>query len=260
MAEREHPVRRLARGASKSAKKAADQLEFELVRFKAEKEEIEFNVDFTHDTVWATQQQMATLFGVDRTGIVKHLKNLFETKELEESSVCEEFAQTGTDGKTYQVKHYNLDAILAVGFKVSSSKAIAFRKWATQTLRAYLVDGFVLNEARLKDDPNTLRKLAAKIRQLRADEKNIYAAVRECFKISSSDYDKDAKETRSFYARLQDKFLFAITGKTASQIILDRASHKKPDMGVKSTKGGTKLETGVETVPTWFSAKSEFFQ
>ena len=128
------------------------------------------------------------------------------------------FATTASDGKTYQVAHYNLDMILSVGYRVSSPKATQFRQWATATLRSYVVDGYAINEARLKDDPHALRKLAAHIRKLRSDEKNIYAAVRDCFKEASVDYDSGSQACRTFYALLQDKFLFAITKNTASQL------------------------------------------
>jgi hypothetical protein len=135
------------------------------------------------------------------------------------------------------VDHYNLDVILSVGYRVSSVKATAFRKWATQTLSRYITDGFALNEARLRNDPLALRDLAAKVRALRSEEIQIYEAVRDCFKVASLDYDKDSPQVRSFYARLQDKFLFAITGKTASELILERADGTKRNMGVTACKG-----------------------
>jgi hypothetical protein len=237
MTAKEPPITRVIRKAKEGLSNIATQLELALVRFRSEKSDIEFNIDITQETVWASQAQMADLFDIDRSVITKHLKNIFESKELSEDRVCAEFAHTGADGKTYQVKHYNLDAILSVGYRVSSAKATAFRQWATKTLRAYIVDGFALNETRLRDDPHALKKLAAKVRALRADEKNIYASVRECFKISASDYDKDSQETKSFYALLQDKFHFAVAGRTASQIILDRADHLQVDMGLKTMKG-----------------------
>jgi hypothetical protein len=226
-----------ARRSTKAINKAGEQLEMELVRFKAEKQEIQFNLDLSGETVWATQQQIADLFGRDRRTIGEHIGNIFKDGELEEASVSRKFRQTGADGKTYEILHYNLDLILSVGYRVSSAKATKFRQWATQTLRSYLIDGYALNESRLRDDPRALRRLAAKIRAMRADERNVYASVRECFKESAIDYDKDSQVCRTFYARLQDKFLYAITTKTASQIIIGRADHKKIRMGVQSTKG-----------------------
>jgi hypothetical protein len=237
VANKEPPITRAIRKAARGLNRIADQLEFALVRFKGDRSDINFNIDLTQETVWSTQAQMAELFDVDRSVITKHVKNIFESKELDENRVCAEFAHTGPDGKTYQVKNYNLDVILSVGYRVSSTKATAFRQWATKTLRSYVVDGYAINEARLRDDPAALKKLAAKVRALRADEKNIYAAVRECFKISASDYDKASQETRSFYARLQDKFHYAVAGMTASQVILDRADHRQPDMGLKTMNG-----------------------
>ncbi|MFC7399572.1 RhuM family protein [Chelatococcus sp. GCM10030263] len=226
-----------ARAATKRANEVAKQLELELVRFSTGDRQIEFNIDITAETVWATQQQIADLFEVDRSVITKHLKNVFESKELEESRVCAIFAHTAADGKAYQVQHYNLDAILSVGYRVSSPKATRFRQWANQTLRSYLVDGYALNERRLKDAPAALAKLAAEVRRLRSDEKNIYASVRECFKVSATDYDTSSPTCRRFYARLQDKFHYAITGSTASQIIIDRADYKKPNMGLQTLAG-----------------------
>ncbi|HEY1796662.1 MAG TPA: RhuM family protein [Stellaceae bacterium] len=235
--ENEREAIKRARQSTEALHQVGEQLEMELVKFRGESQEIQFSLDLSGETVWATQQQIAELFGRDRRTIGEHVSNIFRDKELDETAVCRKFRQTGADGKSYETLHYNLDLILSVGYRVSSAKATLFRQWATQTLRAYILDGYVLNERRLRDDPTSLRQLAAKIRALRADERNVYASVRDCFKESSVDYDKDSQICRSFYARLQDKFVFAITEKTASAIILDRADHKKSKMGVHSTKG-----------------------
>jgi hypothetical protein len=230
-------VRNAVRRSTIASNEMSQQIEMELVHFREGAQDIQFNIDVTSETVWATQQQISELFGVDRTAIAKHLQNIFSDKELAEISVCAKIAQTAADGKTYQVQHYNLDAILSVGYRVSSAKATRFRQWANQTLRAYIVDGYVLNESRLRDDPAALRKLAAKIRELRSEEKTVYAQVRECFKISASDYDKESAMVRSFYAKIQDKFLFAVTGKTASELIIYRADHKLDQMGLQTVSG-----------------------
>lgn len=233
-------IGKVVKAAAKAARAGhanAVQLELELVQFKTGDKSIGFNIDITAETVWATQQQIADLFERDKSTISDHIKNILAENELEESSVVGKFPTTGSDGKTYQVLHYNLDMILSVGYRVSSPKATQFRKWATQTLKSYIVDGFAINEGRLRDDPRALRHLAAKIRELRADEKNIYASVRECFKESATDYDPGSPTSRSFYAKLQDKFLYAITGSTAAQIIIDRADHKQPNMGLQNFEG-----------------------
>jgi hypothetical protein len=230
-----------------AANSVSEQIEFELVRFDAENAAVDLNVDWSHETVWATQQQIADLFGVDRSVVTKHLHNIYESGELERGATSAKFALLRLEGGRHvsrEVDHFNLDVILSVGYRVSSTKATQFRKWATQTLRQYITQGYALNEARLRQDGNALRDLAARVRALRSEEITIYEAVRDCFKVASTDYDKDDQAVRSFYARLQDKFLFAITGKTASELILDRADCGKPNMGVMATKG--KLPTKAE--------------
>ena len=233
-----------------AANATVEQIEFDLVRFNGENAAIDFNVDWSHETVWGTQQQIADAFGVNVPAVSKHIANIYEQQELDPKATLSKMEIVRLEGGRQvarQVDHYNLDVILSVGYRVSSAKATAFRKWATQTLRRYLTDGFALNEARLRSDPNALRDLAGRVRALRSEEITIYEAVRDCFKIASSDYDKDSDKVRSFYARLQDKFLFAITGKTASELILERADAGKGNMGVTSTKGllPTKAEAKV---------------
>lgn len=223
-----------------AALKASAQIEFELVRFDGELAPVELNFDWSHETVWATQRQIADLFGINVPAVSKHISNIFESGELEPEatvSKMEIVRREGGRSVAREVEHYNLDVILSVGYRVSSVKATEFRKWATQTLRRYITDGFALNESRLRSDPNALRDLAAQVRALRSEEKTIYEAVRDCFKVASLDYDKDSPKVRSFYAKLQDKFLFAITGKTASELILERADADKHNMGLTSTKG-----------------------
>ena len=217
-----------------------NQLELELVVFAGRtKIHIEFNVDPAQDTVWATPQQIADLFEVDRTVASRHLKNIFDDKELDREATCAKIAQVQIEGGrevTRQIDHFNLDAILAVGYRVSSGRAAEFRRWASSTLKEYLVQGYALNEARLRDDPHALRELAAKVRTLRSDEKNIYKAVRDVFAFGSIDYDKDSQSARSFFAKVQDKFFYAITGQRASEIILDRADHTVTNMGLQTMK------------------------
>ena len=213
------------------------QGELQLVQYENSDCRAEFQFDPTHETVWATQQQMADAFGISTSTVRGHLTNIFKEGELDERSVAREFRATGSDGKLYRHLAYSLDAILSVGYRVSSKRATAFRQWATNVLKSYLVQGFALNEQRLKDDPNALRDLAAKVRGLRADESNIYQSVRDAFAFGSVDYDKDAPAVRSFYAGLQDRFLHAVTGQTAAEIKLGRADHRKPAMGLCSTQG-----------------------
>jgi hypothetical protein len=225
-----------------AANEMSSQIEMELVRFDGENAHVELNFDWSHETVWATQKQIADLFGVDRTVVSKHIANIYESGELDNGATRANFALVRLEGGrqvSRDVEHYNLDVILSVGYRVSSVKATEFRKFATQTLRRYIADGFALNESRLQSDPNALRELAAKVRALRSEEKTIYQAVRDCFMIAATDYDKASPKVRSFYAKLQDKFLYAITQKTASELILERADAAKHNMGVQSTKKST---------------------
>lgn len=218
----------------------SDQIEFELVRFDGENAAIDFNVDWSHDTVWASQRQMAELFGKETHTINEHVAGLYEAGELEREATSRKFRVVRLEGGrqvTREIEHYNLDVILTVGYRVNGDKAAAFRQWANGVLRSYITKGYALNEGQLRQDPQALANLAAQVRALRSEEITIYQAVRDCFKIASTDYDKDAQQVRSFYAKLQDKFLFAITEKTASQLILDRADARRPNMGVTAAKG-----------------------
>ena len=239
-----------AKKAREAANEISAQIELELVRFNGENAPVDLNFDWSHETVWATQRQIADLFGIQVPAVSKHLSNIFEAEELDPSSTVSKMEIVRLEGGrsvSRDVDHYNLDVILSVGYRVSSAKATEFRKWATQTLRRYITDGYALNEARLRSDPNALRDLAAQVRALRSEEKSIYEAVRDCFKVASMDYDKDSPKVRTFYAKLQDKFLFAITGKTASELILERADAAKHNMGLTSTKGAlpSKADTTV---------------
>jgi hypothetical protein len=221
----------------KTINEIATELEATVVRFKHGDQSLDFNIDVTAKTVWATQQQIADLYGKDRRTIAEHIKNVFSEKELDEGAVCRKFRHTAGDGKQYEVLHYNLDMILSVGYRVSSKKATRFRQWATSILTKYIVEGYALNDSRLKDDPQALKKLAAEIRRLRNEEKAHYAAVRDCFARSAVDYDKDSDESRRFFAKLQDKFHYAVTSETACEIIIHRADHRKPQMGLQTFKG-----------------------
>ncbi|MCQ8279894.1 virulence RhuM family protein [Acetobacteraceae bacterium KSS8] len=215
------------------------QGELELVHYETPEwgPGVDFTLDTDAQTLWATQQQMASAFGITAGTVGEHLGNIFREGELDQTSVTRKFRVTATDGKRYNTLHYNLDAILSVGYRVSSKRGTAFRRWATAILSDYVTQGFALDEQRLRDDPNALRELAARVRAIRAEEKNVYQGVRDVFAFGSVDYDKDSPTVRSFYARLQDKFLFAVAGKTASEIKLERADHKKPSMGLQVMKG-----------------------
>ncbi len=184
--------------------------------------------------IWATQENIAALFEVSQPNVSRHIKGIFADGELDEVSNMQKMHIAGS---TKPVIFYSLDVIISVGYRVSSRAATKFRQWATHTLRTYLEQGYVLNEKALRDSPEKLNQLAAEIRALRSSEKHVYAKVRECFKVSSSDYDPSAKEVRKFYALLQDKFHHAVTGMTSSKLILDRANHEDDNLGLLTMDG-----------------------
>jgi len=217
------------------------ELHLEVVSFKGDGElgaVDALTLDPDRETMWASTEQMATLFGRSSKSINEHLRDIFKEGELDEASVARKLDITTSDGKTFKTLHYNLDVVLSVGYRVSSRQATKFRQWATEILKKYILQGYAIDERRLEDDPNALKRLAAEVRALRTKEKNIYQAVRDCFKISSSDYDAQSQQTRSFYAKLQDKFTYAITGKTSAQIVLGRADGRKDYMGLTATSSG----------------------
>jgi hypothetical protein len=204
------------------------------------KEQTSFLFDSEKQMLWANLPQIAELFQVDKSGISRHIKNIIETGELDIDSTVAKIATVQTEGGrevTRTVEHFNLDMIIAVGYRVNSKVATEFRKWSNGIVSQYVQQGYVINEAALRESPEKLNKLAAKLRELRFSEKQIYAQVRECFKICSSDYDSKSKEIGKFYALLQDKFHYAVTRMTASKLIYDRADHRGKDMGLTTFKG-----------------------
>ncbi|WP_425639930.1 RhuM family protein [Agrobacterium radiobacter] len=219
--------------ASVTKVKKAVQNKFDaLANYKVGSAEVALPIDLEQETVWATQEQMAELFGVKIPTINEHLKNLLKSGEIDDDLVIRKFRITAKDGKSYEVKHYSLDAILAVGFKVNGSKAIAFRKWASTVLKGYIQDGYALNGKRLNSDPAALLNLAREVRAIRTSEMNLYTQVRETFAQCSIDYDKDDPAARKFFADSQNVFHFAASELTASQILLSRADATKPNMGL----------------------------
>jgi len=202
----------------------------------SEEDSGDIKVIIDDDTIWATQKSIAEIFVTSRENVTMHLQNIYSDGELSKESVCKKFLHTAADGKKYNSMHYNLDAIISVGYRVNTQKATQFRIWATSIIKQYIRDGYVINEAVLRDDPKRLSELAAKIRELRASEKNVFAQVKDCFKLSASDYEPTSDEVRSFYSLLQDKFHHAITKMTASKLIIDRADSLEDNMGLVSFK------------------------
>jgi hypothetical protein len=215
--------------------------------------DVRVDVYLHNETVWLTQKAMAALFDVQVPAISKHLKNIFEEGELQEVSVISILETTAVDGKNYNTKYYNLDAIISVGYRVNSAKATQFRIWATKTLKEYIIKGFVLDDERLKQGQTVFGKdyfkeLLLRIRSIRASERRIYQQITDIFAECSIDYDKNSPVTQNFYAMVQNKFHFAITGKTAAEIIYNEADRNKEHMGLTTwndSPGGRILKSDV---------------
>ena len=193
-----------------------------------------------NETLWLPQKRIAELFGVQRPAITKHLKNIFESGELEEHSVSSILEHTAEDGKKYNTKFYNLDAILSVGYRVNSLQATQFRIWATKILKEYIIKGFAMDDDRMKNGryfgKDYFRELLERVRSIRTSERRIYQQITDVFAECSIDYDKNSQTTKEFYATVQNKFHFAITGQTSAEIIYKKADKTKPFMGLKTWK------------------------
>ncbi len=196
------------------------------------------------ETVWMSQKGMSEVFGVQRPAITKHLQNIFQDGELSEKSVSSILEHTAEDGKTYKTSFYNLDAIIAVGYRVNSHKATQFRIWSTKILKEYLVKGFVLDDERLKQGnrifgKDYFKELLERIREIRASERMFYEKITDLY-ATAVDYDKNDPETHKFFAKVQNKLEFAIVGKTSAEIIRTRADATLPHMGLKTWKNAAK--------------------
>ena len=201
---------------------------------------VKVDVFFKDETVWLTQKALAELLGVKVPAINKHLKNIFASRELVEDSVVSILETTATDGKTYQTRYYNLDAIIAVGYRVNSYQATRFRIWATKTLREFIIKGFVLDDERLKRGKQVFGKdyfdeLLERIREIRASERRFYQKITDIYALSV-DYSADAPVTKEFFATVQNKLHWAITGQTAAELIRASADASKPHMGLTTWK------------------------
>lgn len=192
-----------------------------------------------NQTLWLNQKQLTELFGKAKGTISEHIKHIFEDGELEEISVVRLFRTTATDGKIYEVSHYNLDMVLALGFRVRSPMAVRFRQWAADKLKEYITKGFVLDDDRLKNPQegnDYFEELTRRIQDIRTSERRFYQKITDIY-ATSIDYDKDAPLTQSFYATVQNKVHFAIHGQTAAEVILSRADRTLPNMGLTNWEG-----------------------
>ena len=207
----------------------------EFLIFQAQSQANGIEVMYANETIWCTQKALAALFDVDRTVITKHLKNIFESEELQMDSVCAKFAHTAEDGKTYSTQFYNLDAIISVGYRVNSTRATQFRQWATVVLRQFAIRGYVLDKKRMENGAflteDYFEHLLAEIREIRLSERRMYQKVTDLY-ATAIDYNKDAPTTRRFFAKVQNKLHFAVHGHTAAELIVDRADAEKEHMGL----------------------------
>ena len=207
----------------------------EFLIFQAEGKEQGIEVFYKDKTVWCTQKAMGMLFDCDRSVVTKHLKNIFDSGELNESAVCAKFAHTASDGKNYMTQFYNLDAVISVGYRVNSIRATQFRQWATSILKVYAIRGYVLDKKRMENgtflDEDYFEHLLAEIREIRLSERRFYQKLTDIY-ATSMDYNKDAPTTRLFFKRIQNKMHYAVHGRTAAELIMDRADADKEHMGL----------------------------
>ncbi len=215
-------------------------MENQIVFYQHQGTNVNLNVTYKDENFWLTQKLIAQLFGVEVPAISKHLKNIFESGELNENTVISKMETTATDGKNYLTTFYNLDAIIAVGYRVNSKQATQFRIWATQTLKEFIIKGFVLNDQMLKNGKafgkDYFDELLERIREIRASERRMYQKLGDIFQQCSADYNKDTDQSKLFYKMVQNKLHFAITGQTAAEIVYKRADKNKDFMGLTSWK------------------------
>lgn len=237
--------------------------EFNFLLYSTPQEDVNVNVIVKDETVWLTQKAMAELFGCSSDNISLHLKNIFQDGELDKDSVTEKFSATAADGKNYQTHFYNLDAIIAVGYRVNSQRATHFRIWATNILKEYIRKGFVLDDERLKQGLTAFGKdyfdeLLERVRSIRASERRIWQKLTDIFAECSIDYDRRSPITQDFYATIQNKFHYAITGQTAAEIIFTSADSEKEHMGLTTWKNapeGRILKSDVTVAKNYLQEK-----
>jgi hypothetical protein len=215
-------------------------MEQQIIFYQSEAGNVNLNVTFFNESFWLTQKNIAQLFGVEIPAISKHFKNIFESGELNENSAISKMETTASDGKNYLTSFYNLDAIIAVGYRVNSKQATQFRIWATNTLKEYIIKGFVLNDEMLKNGKvfgkDYFDELLERIREIRASERRVYQKLGDIFQQCSADYKKDSDDAILFYKMVQNKLHFAITGQTAAEIIYNRVDKTKEFMGLSTWK------------------------
>ena len=218
-----------------------DENKGDIIIYQSESGETKIDVRFQDETVWLTQAQLCELYQSSKANVSEHIKNIFEEGELEQSAVVRKIRTTAADGKTYAVNHYNLDMIISLGYRIKSSIATQFRRWATERLKEYMIKGFTMDDERLKEPQNFFGKdyfeeQLERIRDIRASERRFYQKITDIYSQCSADYDVDSPVTKEFFATVQNKLHYAITKHTAAEIIYDRADSTKPNMGLTTWK------------------------
>lgn len=226
----------------------------EFLLYQTEDGQIRIETRLQDETIWLTINQMSELFGVDKSGISRHLKNIFETGELQRESVVAKIATTATDGKIYQVEHFNLDAIISVGYRVNSIRGTQFRIWATQRLKEYIIKGYILDDQRLKEPEGGryFEELLARIRDIRSSEKIFWRKILDIY-ATSIDYDPKSETSKFFFKQVQNKMHWAAHGHTAAELIYARADADQPNMGITHSSGNRVLKRDVEVAKNYLS-------
>ncbi len=236
--------------------------DFPFLVYRSAEEDVSVDALIKDESIWLNQKGMAELFGCSTDNISLHLKNIFSEGELDRDSVTEKISATAADGKKYLTQFYNLDAIISVGYRVNSRRATRFRIWATGVLKEYMIKGFAMDDERLKQGKTAFgtdyfRELLERVRSIRASERRIWQQVTDIFAECSIDYDKDAEITQLFYAMVQNKFHYAITGQTAAEIVYTRADHTREHMGLttwKNAPDGRILKSDVNIAKNYLDA------
>ena len=229
----------------------------EIIFYQTEDDQSRIQVQLEGETVWLTQAGMVELYQTSKPNISMHLRNIFKEGELDADSVVKKSLTTAADGKNYRINLYNLEVILAVGYRVRSARGVQFRQWATERLREYLVKGFTLDDERLKGRDQLadyFDELLARIREIRASEARMYQRIREIFALAS-DYHEGEQETQFFFAAMQNKMHYAAAGMTAAEIVRRRADAAKPNMGLTVWSGGRALKRDVATAKNYLDEK-----
>ena len=233
-------------------KKMSDMNNGEMIIYQTDDGSTKINLTAREGTVWLNQEEIADLFDKSRSTITEHVQNVISEGELEENSVCRNFRRTAADGKNYNVAHYNLDMIMAIGFRVRSPRGVQFRRWANTVLKEYLIKGFAMNDDILKqaDRWDYFDEWLARIRDIRASEKRFYQKVKDIY-ATAVDYDKNSEHAQDFFKKVQNKMLWAVTGMTAAEMIAGRSDPDKPNMGITSFKGSIVRKVDIDTAKNY---------